>query len=114
MAMNWSEGCTGVSIGGLFAGESMFYRKTDASKVALVHLARHLGMYPEVRNPGVLLDVQWTTPHLESLGVVPVQRGDYGPPSSRSSGAARAQLAPRKGLNRPCLDSPGLTRHHEL
>lgn len=71
-------GLYGVSIGGLFAGESMFYRKTDASKVALVHLARHLGMYPEVRNPGVLLDVQWTTPHLESLGVVPVQRGDYG------------------------------------
>jgi leucyl/phenylalanyl-tRNA--protein transferase len=71
-------GLYGVSIGGLFAGESMFQRKNDASKVALVHLAQHLGMYPEVNNPGVLLDVQWITPHLESLGVVPVQRGDYG------------------------------------
>ncbi len=71
-------GLYGVSIGGLFAGESMFHRKTDASKVALVHLAEHLGVHPEVSEPGVLLDVQWTTPHLETLGVIGVQRNDYG------------------------------------
>jgi len=71
-------GLYGVNIGGLFAGESMFHHRTDASKVALVHLAQHLGLYPEVTEPGVLLDVQWTTPHLETLGVVGVARKDYG------------------------------------
>jgi leucyl/phenylalanyl-tRNA---protein transferase len=65
-------GLYGVTIGGLFAGESMFHRQTDASKVALVglvHLLNQLGF--------VLLDVQWQTPHLQSLGVIEISRSQY-------------------------------------
>ncbi|MBW3669077.1 MAG: leucyl/phenylalanyl-tRNA--protein transferase [Actinobacteria bacterium] len=65
-------GLYGVAIGGLFAGESMFYRETDASKVALVALVDLL------RSGGAtLLDVQWSTPHLAGLGVVEVSRREY-------------------------------------
>ena len=65
-------GLYGVAIGGLFAGESMFHRGTDASKVALVALVDRL------RAGGAsLLDLQWVTPHLESLGAVPLSRGQY-------------------------------------
>jgi leucyl/phenylalanyl-tRNA---protein transferase len=65
-------GVYGVKIGGLFAGESMFHRATDASKVALMVLVETL------RDLGVtLFDVQWTTPHLISLGAVDVSRGEY-------------------------------------
>jgi leucyl/phenylalanyl-tRNA--protein transferase len=65
-------GLYGVAIGGLFAGESMFHWETDASKAALVHLVAVL------RDGGAaLLDVQWLTPHLESLGAVEISRADY-------------------------------------
>jgi leucyl/phenylalanyl-tRNA--protein transferase len=65
-------GLYGVRIGGLFAGESMFHEVTDASKVALVHLVELL------RTDGAtLLDIQWTTPHLRSLGAVDVTRAEY-------------------------------------
>jgi leucyl/phenylalanyl-tRNA--protein transferase len=67
-------GLYGVAIGGLFAGESMFHRETDASKAALVGLVEALrDEYAGER----LLDVQWSTPHLASLGVVEVDRHDY-------------------------------------
>jgi leucyl/phenylalanyl-tRNA--protein transferase len=67
-------GLYGVAIGGLFAGESMFHRVTDASKVALVGLVDLLrDEYADQR----LLDVQWSTPHLASLGVVEVRRSTY-------------------------------------
>jgi leucyl/phenylalanyl-tRNA--protein transferase len=65
-------GVYGVRIDGLFAGESMFHRVTDASKVALwaaVELLRADGV--------TLFDVQWTTPHLESLGAIDVSRAHY-------------------------------------
>ncbi len=65
-------GLYGVAIGGLFAGESMFHRVTDASKVALVALTELLDDHP-----ATLLDVQWSTPHLASLGVVEIDREDY-------------------------------------
>lgn len=65
-------GLYGVRINGLFAGESMFHHETDASKVALVHLVDWLN-----RTDGRLLDVQWSTPHLASLGVIDVSRADY-------------------------------------
>jgi leucyl/phenylalanyl-tRNA--protein transferase len=65
-------GLYGISIGGLFAGESMFHRRTDASKVALMHLVDRIGA-----EPGRLIDVQWKTPHLASLGVVEIARNDY-------------------------------------
>jgi leucyl/phenylalanyl-tRNA--protein transferase len=65
-------GLYGVAVGGLFAGESMFRRHTDASKVALVALVDLL------RAGGMrLLDVQWQTPHLASLGAVEVPRAHY-------------------------------------
>ena len=68
-------GLFGVEVGGLFAGESMFSRATDASKVALVTLVERLRGAPE---PGRrLLDVQWRTDHLASLGVVAVPRARY-------------------------------------
>lgn len=67
-------GLYGVCIGGLFAGESMFHRRTDASKVALVELVRLLAADGVA---GRLLDVQWTTPHLRSLGAVDVPRPQY-------------------------------------
>lgn len=71
-------GLYGVSIAGLFAGESMFHHKTDASKVALVKLAELIGCYPERPESKPLVDVQWATPHLETLGVVAVDRTRYG------------------------------------
>lgn len=74
----WSDdgalvgGLYGVCVGGLFAGESMFSTAADASKVALVHLVERL------RGGGAtLLDVQWLTPHLASLGAVEVPRPEY-------------------------------------
>ena len=67
-------GLYGVAIGGLFAGESMFHRVRDASKVALVGLVDLLGDEHADRR---LLDVQWRTPHLASLGVVTVSRPTY-------------------------------------
>lgn len=65
-------GLYGVAIGGLFAGESMFHRATDASKVALVHLVELLGA-----GGASLLDVQWLTPHLASLGAIEIPRAEY-------------------------------------
>ncbi|MUH49613.1 MAG: leucyl/phenylalanyl-tRNA--protein transferase [Actinobacteria bacterium] len=65
-------GLYGVKVGGLFAGESMFSEATDASKVALVALVDELG-----RAGALLLDVQWTTEHLRSLGAVDVSRSTY-------------------------------------
>jgi leucyl/phenylalanyl-tRNA---protein transferase len=67
-------GLYGVAIGGLFAGESMFHRATDASKVALVGLVELLSDEHRDRR---LLDVQWRTPHLASLGVVELPRAYY-------------------------------------
>jgi leucyl/phenylalanyl-tRNA--protein transferase len=65
-------GLYGLAVGGLFAGESMFHRRADASKVALVELVERLGA-----GGGVLLDVQWRTPHLGSLGAIEMKRTDY-------------------------------------
>jgi leucyl/phenylalanyl-tRNA--protein transferase len=65
-------GLYGIAIGGLFAGESMFSDVTDASKVALVHLVELLA-----DGDARLLDVQWTTDHLRSLGAVDVSRSEY-------------------------------------
>jgi leucyl/phenylalanyl-tRNA--protein transferase len=67
-------GLYGVAIGGLFAGESMFHRERDASKVALLGLVTAL---QDEHAAERLLDVQWVTPHLASLGVVEVGREWY-------------------------------------
>jgi leucyl/phenylalanyl-tRNA--protein transferase len=65
-------GLYGVAIGAFFAGESMFHRAPDASKVALLHLVGCM-----VAIPGALLDVQWQTPHLASLGAEELPREEY-------------------------------------
>ena len=69
-------GLYGVTIGGLFAAESMFHSRTDASKAAFV------GLVETLRDAGDadrrLLDVQWLTPHLATLGAVEVTRAVYG------------------------------------
>ncbi len=65
-------GLYGVALGGAFFGESMFSRMRDASKVALVALVRRL-----VERQFVLLDAQFMTPHLESLGAVEIPQREY-------------------------------------
>jgi len=65
-------GLYGVRVNGLFAGESMFHLKRDASKVALMHLVAT--MHDSAMS---LLDVQWLTPHLETLGAMEIPRDDY-------------------------------------
>lgn len=65
-------GLYGVHLGAAFFGESMFHRKTDASKVALVHLAARLR-----RGGFSLLDAQFVTPHLASLGAIEMPKDEY-------------------------------------
>ena len=65
-------GLYGVVLGGAFFGESMFSRATDASKVALVHLVERLN-----RGGFHLLDTQFLTPHLETLGAIEITRERY-------------------------------------
>jgi len=65
-------GLYGVALRGAFFGESMFFRETDASKVAFVALTERL------RTRGyVLLDTQWITPHLEQFGAIEIRRSEY-------------------------------------
>jgi leucyl/phenylalanyl-tRNA--protein transferase len=65
-------GLYGVALGGFFGGESMFHRRTDASKAAVAHLVEHL------RGRGfVLLDAQVPTPHLARLGATEIPRAEY-------------------------------------
>jgi leucyl/phenylalanyl-tRNA--protein transferase len=76
----WHEGrlvggLYGVLIGGFFAGESMFHRETDASKVALLGLVERV--YDGRDDTERLIDVQWRTPHLASLGVAAIPRSEY-------------------------------------
>ena len=65
-------GLYGVAINSFFAGESMFSRERDASKVALVHLLRHL------QDLGfLLLDIQFMTEHLRQFGAIEISRKEY-------------------------------------
>lgn len=65
-------GLYGVHLGRAFFGESMFHRATDASKVALAALVDRL-----TSRGFILLDTQWTTPHLEQFGAMEIPRDDY-------------------------------------
>ncbi|HSI94710.1 MAG: leucyl/phenylalanyl-tRNA--protein transferase [Methylophilaceae bacterium] len=73
----WMEGklvggLYGVAIGRMFYGESMFHRATDASKLAFVHLVRHL------KQQGYgMIDCQMHTPHLASLGAREIPRDEF-------------------------------------
>lgn len=65
-------GLYGVSLGGAFFGESMFSRKSEASKICLVNLVGRL------RERGfTLLDTQWSNPHLEKFGAVEIPKSQY-------------------------------------
>ena len=65
-------GLYGVSLGSAFFGESMFSRRTDASKICLVHLVERL------RTKGfTLLDTQFTTEHLKTFGAIDVPKDEY-------------------------------------
>jgi leucyl/phenylalanyl-tRNA--protein transferase len=65
-------GCYGVKIDGVFYGESMFHRVSDASKVAFVHLVQHL------KNHGVeMIDCQMNTPLLSSFGAREISRDEF-------------------------------------
>ena len=86
-------GLYGLEVGGLFAGESMFHRQRDASKVAFVALAQRLQSCGGDR----LLDVQWRTDHLASLGVTGISRQEY----LTRLRAARSQA--------PCLEAGNRT-----
>ena len=73
----WDEqglqgGLYGVALRGAFFGESMFSRKTDASKIALVELVTRLRL-----GGVVLLDTQWMTPHLRQFGGYELPRKQY-------------------------------------
>lgn len=65
-------GVYGVTVGGAFCGESMFSRRTDASKIALAWMVDHLR-----RTGFILFDTQFLTPHLASLGAVEITRQTY-------------------------------------
>ncbi len=65
-------GLYGIALGAAFFGESMFSRRTDASKVALVHLVARLK-----QGSFVLLDTQFITDHLRQFGAMEITRADY-------------------------------------
>lgn len=83
-------GLYGVCIGGLFAGESMFHRQRDASKVAFMTLVDLIadGAHAGDR----IIDVQWMTPHLQRLGAIDLSRDEF---LERSAHAQRLDPPPR-------------------
>jgi leucyl/phenylalanyl-tRNA--protein transferase len=85
----WREGrlvggAYGVALGGAFMAESMFHREADASKVALAALVQRLR-----ERDFTLLDVQYVTPHLESLGATEITRREYERRLERALGLPR-------------------------
>ncbi len=65
-------GLYGVALGGVFFGESMFHRVSDASKIALAALVERMN-----ERGFVLLDTQWLTPHLQQFGAIEISRAKY-------------------------------------
>jgi leucyl/phenylalanyl-tRNA--protein transferase len=80
-------GLYGVCVGGLFAGESMFHRRRDASKVAFLTLVDVISEGDRAAER--MIDVQWMTPHLQSLGAIDLPRAEFLERSARAQ-----QLAP--------------------
>ena len=104
----WQDGALagglyGVAVGGLFAGESMFHRVRDASKVALVALVERITVDGDPRR---LLDVQWRTDHLAGLGVGESPREEY---LRRLADALDAPLP--AAFDRTAADGPGGSSH---
>lgn len=83
-------GFYGVAIGGAFFGESMFHTSRDASKVALVRFVDAFA-----GSGGVLLDVQWATDHLVSLGAIEMPRDEYLVALAKALSAPAPELWPR-------------------
>lgn len=90
-------GLYGVALGAAFFGESMFHRETDASKVCLLHLAARLR-----RGGYQLLDTQFVTPHLATLGAVEVPRAVY---RRRLAEAVRRRPGPEAWSSEPLAGS---------
>ncbi|MCF6327901.1 MAG: leucyl/phenylalanyl-tRNA--protein transferase [Devosiaceae bacterium] len=65
-------GLYGLAIGAAFFGESMFHRKTNTSKIALAHLVKRLQV-----GQFLLLDTQFISPHLKTLGAIEIPRSEY-------------------------------------
>jgi leucyl/phenylalanyl-tRNA--protein transferase len=99
-------GLYGIVLGGAFFGESMFSRMRDASKVALAHLVARLRF-----GHFTLLDCQFITDHLASLGAVEISRDDYVAllDSALTAGAAAGALPPDfLALERSDAESPAV------
>ena len=88
-------GLYGVAIGGAVRGRVDVLRRTDASKAAFVGLVELLRAAGDAERR--LLDVQWLTPHLASLGAVEVTRAEYR--RAARSAALRAAERVRRGLS---------------
>jgi len=84
-------GIYGVAIGGMFYGESMFHHATDASKIALTYLMRHLE-----RNGFGMMDCQMKTQHLVSLGGREIPRKEF---SRRLTELINLPLSPGKWMS---------------
>jgi len=74
-------GAMGIGIGRIISGDSLFGRRPDAARIAVADMAARLG-----QAGGLLIDAQWDTPFLRSLGAAPVPRDDYLPLLARSAG----------------------------
>jgi|ERR1051326_8030017 leucyl/phenylalanyl-tRNA--protein transferase len=97
-------GIYGVAIGGFFAGESMFYRRSNASKVALYFLTAHL------RQRGyVLFDIQMITPVTQALGAITISRQEYLRRLSRAL-TKQCSFAPAHGNAGPSPHGTSLSR----
>jgi leucyl/phenylalanyl-tRNA--protein transferase len=83
-------GIYGVALGRMFYGESMFHRATDASKIALVHLVRHLD-----RSGFGMMDCQMKTQHLTTLGAREIPRQEF---SRRLAELVNSPQAPGKWM----------------
>lgn len=70
-------GLYGIALGRLFAGESMFHQVTDASKAALVELVRHMDDSFGTADSSWIIDTQWQTTHLATLGVSEISASEY-------------------------------------
>jgi leucyl/phenylalanyl-tRNA---protein transferase len=77
-------GILGIAIGGVFVGESMFFRIPEGSKVAMVMLVEHLR-----RNGFEIFDAQMMNPHLERFGAYVVEAGEYEKRLGRAIGLPR-------------------------
>lgn len=82
-------GLFGISFGAAFVGESMFHSETDASKAALVHLS---GLLDKRCGDRWMIDVQWSTPHLESMGVSELTGLEYLDRLHRAEGAPDSEV----------------------